>query len=210
MISARKRKININLEKYKNLLTGLVVDLGGSDNYKKKNKHLFNYTDKYYSINKDTVTKCDLNCTFPDINLPSDFADNVLCIETIEYVADPVKFLNNIHKLLKKNGYLIITSPLMFPIHHDSINDFYRLTISFYKSNLEKKFYFEQVVAIGGPFEILFDSIRTKFSYKLNFYNKFLLMIWSGTRPIFTFLDFLLFKKNEYANSGYFLVLKKI
>jgi len=210
MLSARKKKINKFLNQNKNLLTGLIVDLGGSSKFKDKNNHLFVNANKYFSVNKDENIKCDLNCIFPDIKLPDSFADNVMCLETIEYVSDPAKFLLNIHKLLKNNGHLILSSPFMFPIHHDSASDFYRLTLSFYKYHLKNLFKFKKVITIGGPFEILFDSIRTKFSYKINFISKILLLIWSIFRPLFTLLDFLIFRKNNYANSGYFLVLQKI
>ena len=144
------------------------------------------------------------------LNLPKNYADNVLCLETIEYISDPIQFLKNIHELLKKNGYLIISCPFMFPIHHDYESDFYRLSISFYKTHLNELFHFEKIVTTGGAFEIFFDSIRIKFSYKINFINKFFLLIWNILRPIFTFLDFCIFKDNHYVNSGYILVLKKI
>ena len=210
MISARKRRINFFLKTNKRLLKGLIVDLGGSKKFKETNKHLFNDSNKYFSVNKDKNSKCDHISNFPDINLPKNYADNVLCLETIEYISDPIKFLKNIHELLKKNGYLIISSPFMFPIHHDYESDYYRLSISFYKKHLDELFHFEKIVTTGGLFEILFDSIRIKFSYKINFINKFFLLIWSILRPIFTFLDFCIFKDNHYVNSGYILVLKKI
>lgn len=52
-------------------------------------------------------------------NIPIDDQsfDNVLCSEVLEHIPDPVAALNELTRILKKNGRLIITAPFLMPTH---------------------------------------------------------------------------------------------
>jgi SAM-dependent methyltransferase len=49
------------------------------------------------------------------------FADNsigtVLCLETLEHVADPLQAVREIHRVLKPGGLAVLSSVMLFPIH---------------------------------------------------------------------------------------------
>ncbi len=53
--------------------------------------------------------------------------DVVIMAEVLEHLHSPHLALENVHRILKENGRLIITVPFIFPIH-DQPHDYYRYT----------------------------------------------------------------------------------
>ncbi len=53
--------------------------------------------------------------------------DYVLCTEVMEHVPDPVTFLKEINRVMKREGMLIMTTPFMVSLHEEPY-DFYRYT----------------------------------------------------------------------------------
>ena len=82
---------------------------------------------KVYSLDvgkkllKDVGTKCGANLIEGDIiktPFSSNFFDVVVCTEVIEHVENQKKAINELYRVLKKNGYLALTTPnkLWFPL----------------------------------------------------------------------------------------------
>ncbi len=76
-----------------------------------KNKKLFGIENNQSAINKASqyakIYKIDLNKKFKIM----DKFDVVVCYHVIEHLKNPITFLNNLKKIIKKNGYLIIGTP---------------------------------------------------------------------------------------------------
>lgn len=102
-----------------------IVDLGGSDGKlilrvasKVSGKELFvldhnpNYLAKCPKNIK--AIKIDLNETFP---LKTNQFDLVISSQVIEHLQDPDGFVKEIHRILKPNGWLILTTPNLASIH---------------------------------------------------------------------------------------------
>lgn len=53
--------------------------------------------------------------------------DCVICIEVLEHLHDPQKAINEMYRVLKKSGILILTTRFLFPLH-DIPYDYYRFT----------------------------------------------------------------------------------
>ena len=53
--------------------------------------------------------------------------DAVVMAETLEHIHSPHLALENVHRILKNGGRLILTAPFIFPIH-DAPYDYYRYT----------------------------------------------------------------------------------
>jgi ubiquinone/menaquinone biosynthesis C-methylase UbiE len=53
--------------------------------------------------------------------------DAVIMAETLEHIHSPHLALENVHRILKEGGRLILTTPFIFPIH-DRPYDYYRYT----------------------------------------------------------------------------------
>jgi SAM-dependent methyltransferase len=71
-----------------------------------------------------------------EINLPSEHAGTVLCLDTLEHVEYPHKALEEIHRVLKPDGIAIISSVMDFPIH-DYPYDYWRFTPEAFRSLLK-------------------------------------------------------------------------
>ena len=52
--------------------------------------------------------------------------DTAICTEIFEHLLDPIIALNEIHRVLKQNGYLIVTVPLLWGVHDEV--DYHRWT----------------------------------------------------------------------------------
>lgn len=53
--------------------------------------------------------------------------DLVFCTEVMEHVAEPKRMLEEIYRVLKPGGHLILTTPFLVPVH-EAPYDFYRYT----------------------------------------------------------------------------------
>ena len=61
------------------------------------------------------------------IDLPSESVATVLILDTLEHVEFPRKAMKEVHRILKPNGILIMSSAMNFPIH-DYPFDYWRFT----------------------------------------------------------------------------------
>jgi SAM-dependent methyltransferase len=69
------------------------------------------------------------------IDLPSDMVGTVICLDTLEHVEFPHKALEEIHRILKPSGVVIISSVMDFPVH-DFPHDYWRFTTEAFSSLL--------------------------------------------------------------------------
>jgi SAM-dependent methyltransferase len=60
-----------------------------------------------------------------DVPLPDSSADTVLVTEVLEHLEEPVRALEEVRRLLRPGGAIIITTPLLFPVH-EKPRDFFR------------------------------------------------------------------------------------
>jgi SAM-dependent methyltransferase len=79
--------------------------------------------------------------------LPDNSVGCAICCETFEHVEYPQQAIDEIYKILKSNGILIITVPFRVPIHAHP-DDYWRFTPSALKS-LMKRFYYVWTDSFG-------------------------------------------------------------
>jgi SAM-dependent methyltransferase len=70
------------------------------------------------------------------IDLPDDTAGTILSFETLEHVEYPRKAIEEMYRVLKPGGILVISSLMYHPIH-DYPNDYWRFTPEAFKSLLK-------------------------------------------------------------------------
>jgi SAM-dependent methyltransferase len=79
---------------------------------------------------------------YPNVDLRDlkEFSDNtynfIILDQVLEHVEDPIKALQEIHRVLKKNGWLICTTPFLIHIHNYP-SDYWRFTREGMKKLLE-------------------------------------------------------------------------
>lgn len=71
-----------------------------------------------------------------DINLPAGSVGTVLCLDTLEHVEYPHRALEEIFRILKPGGIVVITSVMLFGIH-DFPHDYWRFTPEAFRSILK-------------------------------------------------------------------------
>lgn len=132
-------------------LRGRVLDLGGGERVDYRS--LLNCT-SYESANTDRAMDPTWVLAVGE-SLPCSSAsfDTVVSFNTLEHIFDVRFVLNEMQRVLKFGGELLITTPFLFPIHAHP-NDFFRPTPSWYHHALAEAG-FEQVDVVPlswGPF----------------------------------------------------------
>jgi SAM-dependent methyltransferase len=62
-----------------------------------------------------------------DLSFADESIGTVICLETLEHVADPIRAVQEMHRVLRPGGVLAISSIMFFPIHEHPW-DFWRFT----------------------------------------------------------------------------------
>lgn len=88
-------KLNTNLN---------ILDLGSGDEFLKK--PLESENNKYFSLDIE-----DLNFEKDEFKFENEKFDLIICLAVIEHIQDPSIFMNEIFRVLKKNGYLFMSTP---------------------------------------------------------------------------------------------------
>ncbi|MBF0526764.1 MAG: class I SAM-dependent methyltransferase, partial [Deltaproteobacteria bacterium] len=90
---------------------------------------------KYLGADMRPGEGVDVILDLHDISLPPDTAGTVISVDTLEHVEYPRKAMQEIRRILKPDGVVMISSVMAFPIH-DYPNDYWRFTPSGFSSLL--------------------------------------------------------------------------
>ena len=120
-----------------NLVRGDVIDVGcGRCKYKgliSGSSQVKSYTGvDFYATQADVIA--DLNKKFP---IEDNKFDTAICISVIEHLLEPQNALSEIARILKPNGYLLLSTPWIYPYHGEP-NDYFRYSGDCLKYLLEK------------------------------------------------------------------------
>lgn len=122
------KKAMINAAKQN--IKGICLDIGaGNSPYKK-----YLNVARYISVDKKQTravnyqeNQNDIDADAKDLPFDNDFADTVLLNQVLEHIDDYEKVLEEIHRVLKKGGKLIISAPFVYHIHSEP-NDYFRFS----------------------------------------------------------------------------------
>ena len=130
---------------YKNIrnlsfhISGKILDVGCG---RKPYKNLFQYSE-YIGIDIENVghshvdEEIDIYYDGKIFPLKNSEFDNIICNQVLEHVFTPDDFLGEIHRVLRKDGKLLLTVPFVWD-EHEQPNDFARYSSFGIKFLLEK------------------------------------------------------------------------
>ena len=125
-------------------------------------------------------SKLDIISDITSIPLPDNSVDAIMCTEVFEHIPNPVLAIEEFKRLLKPNGYLIITAPFTSLTHFAPYHFASGLSRFFYEHHLViNNFNISELDFNGNFFEFVaqetrrVSSIETKYSStKLNFVER--------------------------------------
>ena len=211
--SFRRDYLDDFLVKYQYLFKGKVLDLGGKKiNRRGKFIPPFDQVDSWKYLNNDKETEPDYCCDVEHIPLGDQCIDTVIMTEVLEYIPHPDKVFNEVYRVLQTNGHLLISTPLLNPVHGDYWADRMRYTAVSLKEMLELAgFEVQSLEPMGSLGAVLFDILRVAWGYanqkKSRSLFSYLLPLF---RPFFILLDKLHPLQKEFINTGYFVIAKKL
>jgi SAM-dependent methyltransferase len=149
------------LYKYSYLIKGKILDIGSKN---RRYDHIFHGKVTAIDIlpNKENnVIKGDLT----DLQFESESYDSIICLEVFDYldVNDIRIGLNEIFRILKKNGIAIISICFIYSEHDDN----YRLTHDYISNLLRHMDGFKfKIMRIGNTYISIYDMFRDKIKRK--------------------------------------------
>jgi len=133
-------------------------------------------------IAQNSQNNVDILCSAVSIQLPNSSVDCILCTEVVEHVPEIDKVFSEFARILKPNGYIILTCPFLYFLHEEPY-DFQRPTpylIDFLANKnslkvLELEKTGNGIECIATILDILFEE------YRINS-NKIFQFLWNPLR----------------------------
>ena len=203
-----------------------ILDAGaGEGKYKKFCEHL-NYTSQdiaEYDGSGDgtgiqtkerNYERLDIISDIINIPVSDNNFDNIMCIEVIEHVPNPLEAIKEIHRILKKGGSLILTAPFNSLTHYAPYHYSTGFSRYYYQHHLENLgFEIEEIIPNGNYFEYLAQEVRRIKNVALQYSAKNLNIFFKiGIYLVLVLLGSLSKKdegSHELLNFGYFVKAKK-
>lgn len=118
--------------------------------------------------------KLDIISDIASIPVGDETFDSIMCTEVFEHIINPREALKEFSRILKKNGYLIITAPFCSLTHFAPYHYYTGFNRFFYEEELEKNgFKIIEITPNGNYFEYLaqelnrLDFVVRKFNNRL-------------------------------------------
>ncbi|WP_414661862.1 class I SAM-dependent methyltransferase [Horticoccus sp. 23ND18S-11] len=109
---------------------------------------------------QSSANKVDIICPATDIPLPERSFDTVLCTQVLEHVAEPRRVIAESFRLLRKNGTMLLTCPMYWPLHEEPF-DFFRYTTHGLRYIFEEAgFSIESIHGNGGKWATCGQAIQ--------------------------------------------------
>ncbi len=145
---------------------GMVLDLGGNRTEKRGIFDLGQYCSQVVYANLSLEKKPDVRCLAEFIPLRSKAVGVVICSELLEHVKDPVSVLNEIFRVLKHDGILLMCTPFLTRIHADPA-DYGRYTQFYWEEVLSSVGFKDIIVEWQGSFwSVLVEMVRYAICYR--------------------------------------------
>jgi len=207
------------LEKYASHYCGALYDLGcGEAPYK---EYFLQYADSYTGVDWTKTlhnSRADIVSNLNEkIDLADEVADTIISLSVLEHLCEPLKFLEESYRILKKGGEIILQVPWQWWVH-EAPYDYFRYTPYGLKYMFEKAGFVDVAVEPQSGFFTMLIMKMNYFSARfirgprpLRWLIKAALIVflWTPAQLLAPFLD-KLDRHWEAEASGYFVLAKKV
>lgn len=136
-------------------------------------------------IVQSSERRADVVCPATQIPIEDESFDTVLCTQVIEHVADHRALLREAYRLLRRDGVLILSGPLYWPLHEEPY-DFFRFTKYGLRNLLEATgFTIHSIESNGGKWALCGQVLIHTLEGSI-FYNHYVFRV---INTVFSFLD---------------------
>lgn len=197
--SPHRNFLEIYLKKELSKLEGSVLDIGSLN-------RRYDWLLKQNPVAIDIVENKEKQVEFGDVNslqFSGGSFDNIICLEVFEYLITPQKAIDEIYRVLKQGGKLILSCPFMYKNHQDKL----RYTKEFWEKELLKSFSQKEIRPIGNFYTVILDIIRGKIARLKSKPIRYVLYLPYLFLALFIPLSKL--SKDTAYVSGYFITAKK-
>ena len=202
--------INTNSE----VFFGKMLDFGGgSSPYKSRFKNIIEYISIEVESDKNNIST---KLSYDGHKLP--FTDNefdsILCTEVLEHVNDVEESLDELYRVLKPGGKLLVTTPFIC-VEHENPHDYRRFTMNGLKQIIKKKgFEIVSEKKLLNNINVIFQTINFYLVQLIGngIFNKFryiLYPLFVGPINITSVLLNIIFPKINELYFGSALIIKK-
>lgn len=167
-------------------IPGDVLDVGGADG--SRYRHLF-HTESFVSLDIDPKLNPTFVASAETMPFSNSTFDTILSSQMLEHVLRPANCLNEISRVLKPNGLLVLTVPQQNELHSEP-DDYWRFTSYGIVYLLEESnFEVLKIIQRGGFFSCLAQSIiRIGIDTFQPFSNKFAMGIMTPVTKLLTLI----------------------
>lgn len=162
------------IQKHSHYIKGIVLDAGSGDG--ERYKKFFNF-DKYIKLDINQDSGADIIGSVENISLESNSVDSVVSTQVLEHVKNPQKAVSEFYRVLKSEGYCLVTAPQLNELHEEP-HDYFRFT----KYGLEEIFNHAgfKIVLIEqrGGFWSANTQIQIRYAIDLFLLNKIRILRW--------------------------------
>jgi ubiquinone/menaquinone biosynthesis C-methylase UbiE len=156
MLSYRRILLDRDLEESKGYMKGITLDVGGG---RKRGKFIAPDEATWIVLDSSRERRPQLLADAQNMPVRPEAIDCVKCTELLEHVKHPEEVLDEISRVLKPGGTLILSIPFNSHIHDDPY-DFQRFTDQKLTGLLEDNFHILSLKKQGLYFTVLADMIK--------------------------------------------------
>ena len=148
-VTYRRLWLDAMLDAFAHEMRGVVFDLGGKHSNKRGNfKPNEEKADMWQYVNLDISTKPNIFADVTCVPVQSSNIDCIICTEVLEHLPNPQACVDEMYRLLRRDGLAFVSVPFFYPVHADPY-DFQRFTEDGLR-NLFRNFASVEVMRMGG------------------------------------------------------------